>query len=422
MENQAERNQEKDQSGKDQIERDYKIKKYLQKFKGTTNEEKIKLYSRKISFYQMAGGSLMKPRKKSNAKYDGLIAAGYGQLKKHTKLEPLVIERREPGKLDVLVQIENCGICHSDWHSIKGEWSASIPLVPGHEISGRVVQVGSSVKNFKAGDRVGIGPYVNSCRICSMCKSGQEQRCLNGSSPTYDGFERKPNEIGLDVEPSGGPTYGGFSNLITVNKDFVFGIPPNIPLDLAAPLLCAGITTYSPLKAAGTGPKSRVGVAGIGGLGHMAVKLARAMGAHVVALTHTKWKLADSLKIGANESFLMSGSVFPNDLDLIIDTIPKVHDLNPYIQMLGMNGTLVIVGVFEKLDFDMNLLAAKNRSIKGSIIGGIPEINQMLKFCSEHKIYPEIEKIAPSDINQTYQRMIRSDVRYRFVIDMAGKL
>jgi len=346
-------------------------------------------------------------------------ARGYGMLKKHTDLQPVVFERRQPYSTDVVIKIKYTGVCHSDWHYIVGEWDTDIPLVPGHELSGIIVKVGSDVSRFSVGDFVAVGPYINSCRICDMCTNGHEQYCENGSSSTYNGTDRKPGEI----EATGEPTYGGYSNIITVNQDFVFSLPKNLNLDVAAPLLCAGITTYSPLKQYITKKGMKVGVAGVGGLGHMAVKIAKAMGAYVVALTRTKWKLKDSVNnLGADASILFTNKKqmdkIAETLDLIIDTIPKKHNLNTYLELLAFNGTLWVLGPFTELEYDMNILANKNRSIKSSIVGGVPEIKEMLEFCSTHNITPDIEKIPIDYINKTYGRLTKSDVKYRFVIDL----
>ena len=420
----------------------YKLNKYSDKIKLTNDPIKVNLYRNKLNYYldlskqqNMVGGKktdkllLVVPHKPhSVSEYDlepnlnqenSINAKGYGMLKKHTDLEPVVFERRQPYSTDVVIKINYAGVCHSDWHYIVGEWESGIPLIPGHEISGTVVKIGSDVTKFSIGDLVAVGPYVNSCRICNMCNHGHEQYCENGSSGTYDSIDRRPG----DIVATGEPTYGGYSNIITVNQDFVFMIPSNIKLDCAAPLLCAGITTYSPLSQFITKKGMRVGVAGIGGLGHMAVKIAKAMDAHVVALTRTKWKLTDSVtNLGADESVLVTNKKsmesIKESLDLIIDTIPKKHDLNMYLELLGYNGTLWVLGPFTDLEYDMNILATKNRSIKSSVVGGVPEIKKMLEFCSDNNIQPDIEKISISDINKTYKRISDSDIKYRYVIDM----
>lgn len=345
-----------------------------------------------------------------------IVVHGYGLLKKYKDLEPVIFERRAPYSNDVVIEILYAGVCHSDWHNIIGEWESELPLVPGHEIVGKVVRRGSAVTKFHIGDIVAVGPYVSTCLQCAMCQTNHEQYCENQASWTYNGTDRKPG----DIVPTGEPTYGGFSTFITVNEDFVFGVPKNLPIENSAPLLCAGITTYSPLKQSKIGPGKKVGIAGIGGLGHMAIKLAKAMGAHVVALTTTKWKLKDSRRIGADESVLVTDpkqmEKISESLDLIIDTIPKVHNLNPYLDLLAFNGTLWIVGVFEFLDFDMNSLAGKNRSLKSSIIGGRSEIEELLNFCSKHNIFADVELIDIKNINKTYNKLLKSEVKYRFVI------
>lgn len=430
---------------------DYKLNKYQVKLASTNDQNKINTYNAKLDFYSnpvlslvgqslpLVGGkkvsgvlSLATPHKPYPAsEYDvepdidrkNINARGYGLLKKHTDLEPVVFERRQPYLTDVVIKINYAGVCHSDWHSITGEWESSIPLVPGHEISGTVVKIGPKVTKFAIGDLVAVGPYVNSCRVCDMCKHGHEQYCENGVSSTYDSTDRQPG----DIVATGEPTYGGYSNIITVNQDFVFMIPNNIKLECAAPLLCAGITTYSPLSQSLnqsiTKKGMKVGVAGIGGLGHMTVKLAKAMGAYVVALTRTEWKLEDSISnLGADESILVTDEkqmkTIVGTLDLIIDTIPKKHDLDMYLELLAYNGTLWVLGPFTELEYDMGFLADKNRSLKSSIIGGVPDIKEMLKFCSKNNIEPDIEIIPLGDINKTHKRILNSNIKYRFVIDM----
>lgn len=414
----------------------YKLTKYNTKLSLETDKNKINKYTKKINYYRlnMAAGSNInlsqphQPKNESeyntepNIKADKINAHGYGLLQRHKKLEPVVFERRSPYPNDVVVRIMYCGVCHSDWHYITGEWEANLPLVCGHEFTGRIVAIGSHVTKFKIGDAVAIGTQINSCRICKMCINGHEQYCENGLSSTYDGRDRRPNEINTNSQPSGEQTHGGYSNIITVTQDFVFHLPDNLPLDVAAPLLCAGITTYSPLKQAGVKPGFRVGVAGIGGLGHIAVKIAKAMGAYVVAITSTEWKLDDVSRIGADQSVLVTDrktmNALSESLDVIIDTIPKYHDLNIYLDLLAYNGILWILGPFTPLNFDMSLLASKNRSIRSSIVGGISETIEMLNFCAKHNIVADIEKIPLSHINKTYNKLIKSQVKYRFVLDI----
>jgi uncharacterized zinc-type alcohol dehydrogenase-like protein len=417
----------------------YKLRKYKSKISQTHDQNKIAFYERKIDYYSniMIGGrTIMKPRKPhSDIEYiyygsiqsidqlANIKARGYGKLnKKNMYLEPVVFERRDPYSVDVVIKILYTGVCHSDLHVILGEWDSNVPLIPGHEICGIVVSIGSKVNNFSVGDLVAVGPFINSCRICNMCIHHHEQYCENGATAVYDSIDRKPGEI----IATGEPTYGGFSSMIVVNKDFVFHVPKKLNPAKVAPLLCAGITTFSPLKQFGVEkpPNTmRVGVAGIGGLGHIAIKIAKAMGAYVIALTQTKWKLDDAINnLGADKSILVTHKKemkeISESLDLIIDTIPVKHDLNMYLELLEYNGTLWILGPFTPLEYDMNILASKNRSIKSSVTGSRNETKEMLEFCSKHHIEADIEIIPINKINETYDRINNSDIKYRFVIDM----
>jgi uncharacterized zinc-type alcohol dehydrogenase-like protein len=331
--------------------------------------------------------------------------------------EPLVkttIERREPGPKDVLIEIRFAGICHSDIHTVRGDWGAqTYPLVVGHEIAGVVTEVGSEVTKHRVGDRVGVGCMVNSCRECENCLAGEEQHCLNGNVGTY-----------ANVDRDGTITQGGYSTHVVVDEDFVLRIPDAIPLDKAAPLLCAGITTYSPLKHWKAGPGMRVAVVGMGGLGHMAVKLAHAMGAEVTVLSQTLSKKDDGLRLGADHYYATSdGETFTtlrNHFDLIINTVSAKVNVNHYLRLLRLNGTLVAIGAPpEPLPVTAFTLFTNRRSFAGSTIGGIAETQQMLDFCAEHGIEPEIELIAADYVNEAYERVLASDVRYRFVIDVA---
>lgn len=408
---------------------DYKIAKYRKKFLSASDENKKRYYRKKLRYYQnILGGTtqLMQPRRPRNKNEmvndfynpDRIPGFGYGMLKKGTVLEPVVFERRLPYPKDVVIQILYAGICHSDWHYIVGEWQAEMPLVPGHEICGKVVRRGESANKFSVGDLVLIGSYVSTCQVCPMCRSGREQYCENGMSPTYNGRDRRPG----DIFPTGEWTYGGFSNVITVNEDFVFALPSNLPAKACAPLTDAGITVFSPLVQFGVKSGHSVGVAGIGGLGHLAVKFAKAMGAYVVELTRTKWKVDDAKNLGANDAVLVTDLTdverYKGKLDLIIDTIPKDHDLNFYLDFLKFGGTLWIVGFFGPTKLDINALEDQ-KSVKSSIIGGRPEIESMLKLCSQQHIYPEVEIIGMEDINDTYQNLLDSKVKYRYVVDIA---
>lgn len=324
------------------------------------------------------------------------------------------IKRRDLDLHDILIEIKYAGICHSDIHTAHGEWGAvNYPLVPGHEIAGIVTEVGAEVTKYKVGDRVGVGCMVDSCGDCENCQKGEEQFCLNGQVPTYAG-----------VDKYGEPTQGGYSTHIVVTEDFVLKIPDSIELDAAAPLLCAGITTYSPLNHWGAGPGKKVAVIGLGGLGHMAVQIAHAMGAEVTVLSQTLNKKEDGLELGADsyyatsdpETFKKLGGYF----DLIINTVSAKIDINAYFGLLTLDGTLVNVGAPpEPLSVRVQSLIGGRRSFAGSLIGGIRETQEMLDFCAEHSIAPKIEVISADQIDEAYKRVLASDVKYRFVIDIS---
>jgi uncharacterized zinc-type alcohol dehydrogenase-like protein len=330
--------------------------------------------------------------------------------------EPLTkttITRRDVRPHDVAFDIHFAGICHSDIHTVKAEWGQpAYPVVPGHEIAGVVTEVGSDVTKFKVGDRVGVGCFVDSCRECENCRAGLEQYCTgSGMVGTY-------NAVGNDGEA----TYGGYSGAIVVDENYVLSIPDSLPLQAAAPLLCAGITTYSPLRHWDAGPGSRVAVIGLGGLGHMAVKLAAAMGAEVSVLSQSLKKMEDGLRLGAAHYYATSDPNTFTDLagsfDLIINTVSANLDLNAYMGLLAVDGTLVQVGMpTDAMEVAAAPVVSKRRSISGSMIGGIAETQEMLDFCAEHNLTPEIEVITPDYINEAYERVLASDVRYRFVID-----
>jgi alcohol dehydrogenase (NADP+) len=345
-----------------------------------------------------------------------LRTPAYAAADAGSPLAPFTIERREPGAHDVLIEILYCGVCHSDIHQARDEWGGSIfPMVPGHEIVGRVAQVGAHVSGFKVGDAVGVGCFVDSCRECEPCRSGEEQYCDLGMTGTYNSRER-------DTQA---PTYGGYSTHITVNEDYVLRIPESLPLDRAAPLLCAGITTYSPLKHFGVKPGSEVAVVGLGGLGHMAVKIARAMGANVTVLSTSESKHDDAIALGAHAfAATRDPGTFKRlarRFDLIIDTVSADHDYNAYLSLLRLNGVMVLVGLPDKaLPVSAFALVGKRRSLAGSMIGGIRETQEMLDFCAEHGVASDIEVIGISQVNEAYERMLRADVRYRFVIDIAS--
>jgi uncharacterized zinc-type alcohol dehydrogenase-like protein len=339
-------------------------------------------------------------------------ASAYGATSVSDPLEPLTIERRELGAKDVHIDIKFCGICHSDIHFARGEWGEiEYPLVPGHEIAGIVTAVGPEVKKFKEGDRVGVGCLVNSCGECSSCKSGEEQYCIPGATQTY----------GMKDE-DGTVTQGGYSSDVVVVEDFVVSIPDEIELDKAAPLLCAGITTYSPLHHWEAGPGKKVGVVGFGGLGHMAVKIAHAMGAEVTVLSRTLSKEEDGKKLGADHYYATEDEKTFEELegsfDLIINTVSAKIEIDKFLGLLGLDGTLVNVGAPpEQLPVNAFNLIGGRKSFAGSMIGGLAETQQMLDFCAEKGIVPEIEIVGADDINDAWERVLKSDVRYRFVID-----
>ncbi|MCX5358461.1 NAD(P)-dependent alcohol dehydrogenase [Streptomyces sp. NBC_00124] len=341
-----------------------------------------------------------------------LTVNAYAATAATAPLAPTTIERRDVGPHDVLIEIKYCGICHSDIHHARSEWGEqSYPIVPGHEIAGIVTEVGSEVTRYGVGDRVGVGCMVNSCRECEPCRKGREQYCLKGNTLTYGSIDR-----------DGTLTQGGYSTHVVVNDDFVVNIPEGIGLDEAAPLLCAGITTYSPLRRFGAGPGKKVAVVGLGGLGHMAVKLAHAMGAEVTVLSQSLKKMDDGLRLGADHYYATGDPATFEQLagtfDLIVNTVSAKLDLDAYLGLLGVNGALVNVGApAEPLSLQVFSLILQGRSFAGSLIGGIRETQEMLDFCAEHGIGSEIEVIPAEKINEAYERVLASDVRYRFVID-----
>ncbi len=329
-------------------------------------------------------------------------------------LEPFNFQRRELGEHDVLIEILYCGICHSDIHQARNEWGgSSFPMVPGHEIVGRVKSVGSKVKRFKVGETAGVGCFVDSCRTCPSCKEGLEQFCEVHTAWTYNGTEN-------DLKT---PTYGGYSSQIVVDENYALKISSKLPLSNIAPLLCAGITTYSPLRHFKVGPKSRVGVLGLGGLGHMAVKLAASMGAEVTVFSTSKAKEEDARRFGARK-FIISKDPknlesFANYFDFILDAVAGEHNLNVYLNLLRRDGAMVLVGVPGKpAEVHAFSLISKRRKLAGSLIGGIRETQEMLDYCAKKKIAADVEVIPIQQVNTAYERTIKGDVRYRFVIDM----
>jgi alcohol dehydrogenase (NADP+) len=331
-------------------------------------------------------------------------------------LTPFALDRREVGKHDVEIEILYCGVCHSDLHTARGEWEGTTyPCVPGHEIVGRVVKVGENVSKFREGDTVGVGCMVDSCLTCANCKDDLEQFCTVGTIFTYNSPDKH----------TGGITYGGYSQSIVVDKAFVLKIPKNLDLAATAPLLCAGITTYSPLHRHNVTKGQKVGIVGLGGLGHMGVKIAKALGAHVVVFTTSANKVEDALRLGADEVVNSKNAEemkkHLNSFHFILDTVSAKHDINAYILLLGRDGNLTQVGVPpEPLSLNVGSLIFGRRSLDGSLIGGIKETQEMLDFCGKHNITADIELIPIQQINEAYDRLVKSDVKYRFVIDMAS--
>ncbi|MFI5831261.1 NAD(P)-dependent alcohol dehydrogenase [Streptomyces sp. NPDC051578] len=329
-------------------------------------------------------------------------------------LVPATVERRGVGPRDVLIEIKYCGICHSDIHHVRGEWGpVTYPVAPGHEIAGVVAEVGPEVTRHAVGDRVGVGCMVDSCRECPPCRSGEEQYCLNGTVFTYGSIDR-----------DGTSTNGGYTTHIVVTEDFVLSIPEGLALDEAAPLMCAGITTYSPLKRWGAGSGKKVAVVGLGGLGHMGVKLAHAMGAEVTVLSQSLKKQADGLRLGADDYYATSDpgtfEHLAGSFDVILNTVSAKLDLDAYLSLLALDGAMVNVGAPpEPLAVNAFSVMSRRRSFAGSMIGGIPETQEMLNFCAGHGVGAEIEPIPAGKINEAYERVLGSDVRYRFVIDIA---
>lgn len=344
---------------------------------------------------------------------------GYAAKAANTALEPFEFKRRDLQAGDVHIDIHYCGVCHSDLHMARNEWGVSqFPLVPGHEIVGRVVATGSDVTAFKAGDLVGVGVMVDSCGHCAQCHDGEEQYCEEGFTATYNSEEKT----------IGGVTFGGYSDSIVVDSKFVVSVPDNLALSAVAPLLCAGVTTWSPLKHWNVQPGQRVGIIGLGGLGHMAVKLASALGAEVVLFTTSPAKGADALRLGASQVVVSKDAAqmesVKNSLDMILDCVAAPHDLDPYLNALKTNGHLVLVGIPDSPHTSPNVtpIVFKRLSISGTSIGSIKETQQMLDFCGQHNIVSDVEVIRLDQVEEAFERMLKGDVKYRFVIDMkAGR-
>ena len=342
-------------------------------------------------------------------------AKAFGVTSAESPVAPLSIERRALRPEDVAIRISHCGICHSDLHMAHNDWGMSLyPMVPGHEIVGEVVGVGSAVTKFQVGDRTAVGCLVDSDLTCEHCKAGHENFCPH-MVLTYSGIDRQDGSL----------TQGGYSEHVVVREEFVCRLPEALDISRAAPLLCAGITTYSPLRRFGVGPGQKVGIAGLGGLGHMGVKFAAAMGAHVTMITTSPEKGQDARELGAHDVLISKDeqamAAAAERFDFILNTIPVTHDLAPYVNLLRPNGTMVIVGAIDMLPgLHGGSLIMRNRVIAGSLIGGLPETQEMLDFCAEHGVHPEIETISPGEINGAWDRMVRGDVRYRFVIEMGS--
>lgn len=345
------------------------------------------------------------------------LVKAYGTESSTANLKELDIERREILSKDIEIEILYCGVCHSDLHTARNDWGGTrYPSVPGHEIVGRITRVGTEVTRFKQGDLAAVGCLVDSCRTCENCRQDLEQYCLNGFTGTYNGKDRH----------SGGHTFGGYSEKIVVEEHFVLKVPENLHLPAVAPLLCAGITTWSPLRHWKVSKGSKVAIVGLGGLGHMALKLAHALGAEVCLFSRSVDKTAEARSLGADTVIISTDeaqmTAVKSKFDLIIDTVPYVHDLNPYITTLKPGGTLVLVGYLGPLEPTLNTapMVVGRKAISGSLIGGIAETQELLDFCGQHNIVSEIELINMQYINEAYERMLKSDVRYRFVIDMSS--
>ena len=345
-----------------------------------------------------------------------MSTAAYAAASAGAALAPWSIERRAPGAHDVQIEIAYCGVCHSDIHQARGEWGGGIfPMVPGHEIVGHVGAVGNAVTRFKVGDAVGVGCFVDSCRECASCRDGVEQYCSNGMTVTYNGYERGTQT----------PTHGGYSTRVVVDENYVLRVPAGIPLDRAAPLLCAGITVYSPLRHYGLKAGDQIAVVGLGGLGHMGVKIARAMGAKVTVLSTSPGKRDDALALGA-DGFAATREpatfrTLAGRFDFILDTVSAAHDYNAYLNLLKRDGTMILVGMPDQpVPLAAGALIMGRKRLVGSLIGGIRETQEMLDFCATHNVASDIELIPAARINEAYERMIKGDVRYRFVIDCAS--
>jgi uncharacterized zinc-type alcohol dehydrogenase-like protein len=437
-----------------------KAEKYTSKLQGTKDSNKRRIYEDKINYYRQnlqngvkhQGGAkeeletniilppnveLQKPTDlygeyKLDIEANPIKAIGYGTDHKDKKLRLMQFDRRAPRDTDVVIKIAFCGVCHSDWHTVLDEWrNAKYPIVVGHEITGTVIKAGAAVKKFKVGDKVAVGPNYDSCRSCDLCKKGIEQYCLNGVTEVYNMADRM---YAGQIKANGPVTQGGYANVITVDEHFVLALK-DAPLDKAAPLLCAGITMYTPLKQfvglkkaieAKEGKSFRVGIAGVGGLGSMGIQIAKALDFEVFGLTCTPEKETNT-NLGQDGMILMKDinvhekkKAYFNTFDLIIDTIPFAHNIMPYIQLLKPESTLWVVGSFQDQTLPHNELNRMGRIIRGSSTGNIADTQEFIDFCIEKNIYPNIEKINIQDINETHKKLVLSQVKYRFVIDMSS--
>ena len=416
----------------------YKFHKYQTKMNNISDPSKKNIYLQKMKYYlnleeKVPTKNLKKPEP-LKMKYERNInimnpinTIGYGVMKEGELLQPISFERRPLRKHDVLIEIYFCGVCHTDWHIILNEWkNSTYPVVAGHEMTGIVLEVGSSVTKFKKNSKVALTPNYNSCRICERCNDREEQYCLNGATHIYNANDRLVEEEKRNVKPTGPTTYGGYSNLMVVDEYFLFSLPEGMPMDRSAPLLCAGLTMYTPIKNLKIKEGQKLGIAGIGGLGHLGIKIGKAFGARVTALTTTLWKLKDSKRLGADESILVKDTIQmkknENTLDFIIDTIPFAHDLNPYINLLKTKGILYIIGPLFPQIADYSNIIPNGKVIMGSNTGGTFDTEEMLKFCSTNNILPEINIISFEELNGTHDELIKSSekAKYRFVIDVSS--
>ncbi len=419
----------------------YKLQKYQTKLDNSTNPEMKKTYEDKMKQYKKVQNlkqELLKPTPVSGIQDYKLsnispekptLVFGYGAINEKSKNMPMVFERRALNENDVMFKIKFVGVCHSDWHTILNEWKTTkYPMIVGHEATAIVMNVGSAVTKFKQGDRVALSPLYNSCQKCKYCNNGDEQYCENGTTETYNQYDRLPTDIKL---PTGPVTYGGYCNIMIAKEDVVFAYPENLPMDKGAPLLCAGLTVYNALKSLNI-PNDKlqnttIGVAGIGGLGHLLLKICKSLGIKTVALTTTEWKLKDSFRMGASDAILMKDlekiNLMEGKLDYIIDTIPFKHDLDPYLKMLKTYGTICVVGAFFSMNPDFNTIIRQGKKISGSNTAGSRITQEYLDFTSQmtslgKDVLPDVEMIKFNQLNETRDRLVKSQCKYRYVIDV----